>query len=648
MAAKKQTPIKKSEPVAPKKETRNQLKGLLPVGDLFTGGYYKKFGVAMVILMAIGFFLYLPTLPYEYVLDDKIVITDNQYVKKGLGGIWDILTTESFQGYFGEQKDLLVGARYRPLSIVTFAIEYEFFGLSSKIGHLGNIILYILSVLLLMRILSALFPNSRPWYFSIPFVASLLFLLHPVHTEVVANIKGRDEIMTLLGALGALYFYLRYLKEEKPLWLAAMAISYFLGLLSKENALTFLAIIPATGYFFTQAQKSPQIKATALLLAVSVLYLFIRTSVIGYLISGGTEVKALMNNPFLEMTGAEKYATIMYTLGLYLKLLVFPHPLTHDYYPYHIPIMSWADWKVLLSFALYLGLAWAFFKGLKSRHIGSYAILFYLASLSIVSNFFLPVGTFMNERFIYISSIAFCLMLAWFLFSFIPSKNKGTLNGLPVWSVLVLLPFLLGFAWKTRDRIPVWKNGFELNKAAIEVSKNSARANMFMGTAYFNKYQEEQDPEKKKEYLQLAAPYIERSLEIHPAYGDGLQMKAGVAAEVFKMDNDLDKLLDAFYIVLTRRPSHPYANEYLDYMARKQFDPSKQEAFYFRLAYEYHLKEAGRADIAINFLKKGLQVAPGSARLNKAMAKALDLQGNSMESRIYHQRAESILPGIQL
>ncbi len=647
MSSKKRPPLKKETTVR-KKESVPLRSGMLATENLFSDRFYPRFWLPMILLAAIAFFLYQPTIDYEFVLDDKIVLSENQYVKKGFAGIWDILSTESFQGYFGEQKDLLVGARYRPLSIVTFAIEYEIFGLNPKIGHLGNIILYIISILLLLRILSVLFPAGNSWYQSIPFIATLLFLIHPVHTEVVANIKGRDEIMTLLGALGAMYFYLRYLKDGKMLWLPLMSLSYFLGLLSKENALTFLAIIPATGYFFTRTEKKPQIVATAVLLGISILYLLVRSSVIGYLIDGGTDVKALMNNPFLEMNSAEKFATILYTLGLYLKLLIFPHPLTHDYYPYHIPIMSWLKWEVLLTLLIYAGLVWAFFKGLKSRQVSSYAILFYAASLSIVSNVFLPVGTFMNERFIYISSIASCLMMAWVLFEYIPNKSWGKFKGVPLWSWILVLPFIVGFTWKTWDRIPVWQNGFTLNAAAIEVSKNSARANMFMGTAYFNKYQEEQDPEKKKEFLFLAAPYIDRSLEIHPTYGDGLQMKAGVAAEMYKIDKDLDKLLDVFYMVLSIRPSHPYSNEYLNYMQNGRFDPVKQEAFYFRLAYEYHLKQNGRPDIAINFLNKGLAIAPGSARLNKAMAKALDQQGNTMDARIYHQRADAILPGFEL
>ena len=89
--------------------------------------FWKTNLIPALIIFILPFALYISTLGFEYVLDDKIVIVDNQYTKKGFAGIKEIFTTESFQGYFGEQKNLLEGGRYRPLSIATFAVEYEFF-----------------------------------------------------------------------------------------------------------------------------------------------------------------------------------------------------------------------------------------------------------------------------------------------------------------------------------------------------------------------------------------------------------------------------------------------------------------------------------------------------------------------------------------
>ena len=246
---------------------------------------WKKELLPALLLFALGIALYAYSVNFEYVLDDQIVLTNNNYTKKGVAGIQEILTTESMSGRFGGQQDLIVGARYRPLSIVTFALEYEFFGLNPFVSHLINVLLYGLLGFLLYRVLCELFPNRAKWYWSIPFIASLLFVVHPIHTEVVANVKGRDEIMTLLGALGALYYSIRYNDRGGFIYLLLSGIVFFLALLSKENALTFLAVVPLSLYFFKETSLKKVIATLIPLVLASVAYLVIRYQVIGYFLS---------------------------------------------------------------------------------------------------------------------------------------------------------------------------------------------------------------------------------------------------------------------------------------------------------------------------------------------------------------------------
>src|SRR5690606_5302640 len=137
-----------------------------------------------LLIPALAFSVYWLCLPYGYVLDDQIVITKNNFTQEGIDGIWDILSTESFTGYFGAQKDLVAGARYRPLSIVTFAIEQSIFGDSPFVRHLVNILLYCALGLLLFRLFSLLVrpAEGTPWWFAVPFLAAALYMLHPVHS----------------------------------------------------------------------------------------------------------------------------------------------------------------------------------------------------------------------------------------------------------------------------------------------------------------------------------------------------------------------------------------------------------------------------------------------------------------------------------
>ena len=226
--------------------------------------FWKTYWLPSLLLFVLAFAIYSPTIGYEYVLDDKMVLTENSYVLKGLSGIGEVLTTESFTGHFGEQKNYLIGGRYRPLPLVSFAVEYSIFGVNSQASHFITILFYAFLSVLIYRVLCQLFPSAtdQRWYFSLPFFASLLFVLHPIHTEVVANVKGRDEIMAGLGMMATLYGSLRYIQTQKIVWLLLSAIFFFLALLSKENALTFLAVVPLSIYFFTKAPLKENIKTT--------------------------------------------------------------------------------------------------------------------------------------------------------------------------------------------------------------------------------------------------------------------------------------------------------------------------------------------------------------------------------------------------
>ncbi|MEL6639270.1 MAG: hypothetical protein AAFR05_21140, partial [Bacteroidota bacterium] len=240
---KKSKANKSSKSPSPSRSKPRSAPPAADAGLVFEPHFWSRYWLPAAFLFVLAVGLYLSTVQYEFVLDDKIVYSENNFVKKGFAGIPEIFTTESFTGYFGEQRDLIEGGRYRPLSIATFAAEYALtkravtntqgqtvYEGNPAVGHWGNILLYGLTGLLLFRILSLLFPlpAGRPWYWGIAFVGTLLFIVHPIHTEVVANIKGRDEILAMLGALGALYFALAYFQKNHFGYLALSVLSFFL------------------------------------------------------------------------------------------------------------------------------------------------------------------------------------------------------------------------------------------------------------------------------------------------------------------------------------------------------------------------------------------------------------------------------------
>jgi len=567
----------------------------------------------VLVFIAASFLLYFQSINYDFILDDKIVYAENNYTTSGFSGIYDILTKDTYAGFFGEQDDLIQGGRYRPLSMVSFALENQFFGLNPKVAHIVNILLYGICAWLIVLVLSQLLTHKEKGFswWGIPLVAALIYLFHPVHTEAVANIKGRDEIMAMLFGLLCLRHALNYADGKGFTQLVLMAVFFFLGLLSKENVITFLAVIPLAILMFRKVPMKRTLTPLGVLGAATGLYLLLRWQVVGYIIDD-REVTSIMNNPFVGMTGAEKYGSIFYTLFEYLRLSIFPHPLTHDYFPYHIPKVGFEHWKVFLSLLLHAGLIIYSLLAFKKNKVVSFGIWFYIITLSIVSNLVVGVGTFMNERFIFISSLGACLIMAWLL---VKAGNKWNPR---VFQVLTLVILVL-YGAKTMQRVPAWKNEMTLNQAAVKVSKNSARANSFMATALFQEFQSADSRDDKLSLLTEAKGYSDKAVRVLPNYGNGNLMKAGIYAELYRLDSDLPALFKGFNEVVANRPQLSYIEEYCTYLIDR-VGSTEVIDFYHDAGYNTLFKKKGKVDWGIHYLLLAEKIDPTNTKVRAALA----------------------------
>ena len=616
-----------------------------PPADPNAAGFWIRHLVPATILLVVPFALYGTTWSFGFVLDDKVVLSENSFTKSGFAGIKDILTKDTFQGFFGAQTQLVQGGRYRPLSLVTFAIEHQLYGLHAGMHHLINVLLYALTGLLLFRVLSLLLPagHESSWCFRIPFLASLLFVVHPVHSEVVANIKGRDELLALLLSMSALYAAWRWIGSRKRRWLVAGGALFFLALLAKENALTFLAVVPLAAYCFARCDLKRIVVAAGPLCVAAVLYLAVRYGVMGYLFDSGQNVTGLLNNPFLEATLPQKLATICYVLFRYLQLLFFPHPLTHDYYPYHIPLLDWSDPRSFGSLLFYVLLVRLAAFQLRHRTVLAFSVFYFLATLSIVSNLFFSVGTFMNERFAFMPSVGFVLLLAWVLIEQLPHwlKNRALARSVGIGIVSV---FVLAFAGKTLARVPVWKDATSLNRAAIKVSPNSARANTFYAVVLYDDALAAANHTSKKQLLQDAKKHLDRSLRIYPTYLEALRVRARVMGQLYPINKDLDALLALFEQTLLVEPL-PYIDQYMSSLNRQWPDVEKVTAFYHRAGLEILYRHHQRADLGVRYLRYGLQLNPDHIQLLLDLCRIHYEQEEYATALQYARRGLTIQPG---
>lgn len=550
----------------------------------------KKFNLSssqlqVLFIGILSILLYANTLSFKYALDDGLLITDNALTKKGIKGIPEILTKDSFYGVFGENsKNLVEGGRYRPLSQVVFAIEYQLFGFNPFIGHLINIILYSLLSVLLIKTLKKLFNESEDvkWFRSVAFMAALIYTVHPLHTEVVANIKGSDELFSLIFSMLALYFSVKYVQENKTVQLFAVFCFFMLGLLSKESSVTFLAVIPLTIFVFTDAGIKKYLKLAIPLISALLLFLVIRFSIVGF--GGGSKTaNDLMNNPFAGADMLSRFATIMLTWGKYILLLIFPQPLTHDYYPKQIPIIGISDLRAILPIIIYMALGiFAIIKIFK-KNIIAYGILFFLITFSISSNIVFNIGTFMNERFMFVPSIGFAIIISYMLSisSRFISKEKDFKLAITVFIILICSLFSL----KTFTRNFAWKDSYTLFTTDVKTSTNSAKCNIAAGEVLIKSIDDKTSEGDKLIKLNAALSYLKMGVSIYPDFENGL-VYLGFCQHLLK---DYSSARVSLEKVLRINRKNKDAIGYINYDARESYKLGnfKQAVLNFKTLIKY-------------------------------------------------------------
>lgn len=449
--------------------------------------------------------LYSNTLWNRYAIDDTIVVTDNKFTKKGFGGIKDHFTHDMFEGFFGERGAKLVsGGRYRPLSMTSLAVEYEVIRkmrgdkrdvidekniimtdadpyLAPMLSHGINVLLFAITCVLLYYILQLIIPKKYSietpiGNLGVAFFATLLYAAHPLHTEAVANIKGRDEVMCMLFSLLALLASIKYVKTQNVVHLVWGVAIYFVAMLSKENAITFFAVIPLTYFFFTKAKLKDYLLTLGVYLVPIALFLFLRSL---YTHAGlKDESPEILNNPFVAPYNefSLHYGTTIYTFLRYYWLLIFPYSLTHDYYFNQVPYLGFDSGLVWLSILATVGMLVYAAVNLQKKSIAAYGILFYFVTFSVASNVLFTVGVLMNERFIYMSSLGFCILLAYLL---VAGKDRFKLSPNLVMGIFIVVLGL--YSVKTFARNYDWKDSFTLFRRDAVRSPNSAKIQTSLG-----------------------------------------------------------------------------------------------------------------------------------------------------------------------
>jgi protein O-mannosyl-transferase len=638
---------------------------------------YPKFYPAFLIFSILV--IYLPSLKYGFVYDDALFITKNTIVQKGISGIGEVFTHSATFGINKENE-----GSYRPISLALFATLQEFFPNNPFPFHLLNILCYGISILILYSLLKKILEGySELFIFSV----CLLYTVHPVHTEVVANIKSLDEILAFLFLLLSGWCFVRNTNQNSNLNTITGLVLFLLALLSKENAITFLILVPVFHYFFHKSSLKKTFTLFAILCVPVLTYLFIRYSVLDYL---GTETPPdiIDNVIFSAKNFNEKTATAIYILAQYLKLIFIPYPLSIDYSYNQIPIVDWSNWKVLLSAFVLLGsFAGGVLLFLRNK-LSGVAILSFFISISIVSHLLIDIRATMAERFLFIPSFTACILIPIGLIQLLNRKNTFQFTKPAFVSTFIIA---IVFASISIARVPVWKDNLSLFKSGVISAPKSARTQFLLGNVYLENAEKENDPQLKNDYIVNSLKYSQQCISIHPVYLQALEnighayfflgdltsaihyLKLAVAVDpkymtttfflsvCYEKADKLDSALlyNNFALKIDSLDNVALGRQaYLLYnCGEKEADPVKKIDFYNRALtavdkailhdsteaenFTYKgiiLVRQNKLVEAISVLKRALELKPDEPRTLKLLGSASGLSGNSQETILYLKR----------
>jgi protein O-mannosyl-transferase len=476
-----------------------------------------------IILALLAAALYVNTLGHGYALDDSSAIEENFLVQRGFDGVGDLMKTTYRYGYWNEE-----GTLYRPLSLVMFAIEYDLFGGSTSAHHFFNLLFYALTALLLFRVLKQIFNRTS---ILIPFFITAIFIAHPIHTEVVANIKSRDEIMAFLLALCSFFYFLKYLDSGKMRDIAVAMIAYFISFLSKESTVTFLVVYPLIYYYRNGYDLKKLLQFTGLFAIPAFVYILIRMSIIG-------EVNSIDNLLIIEnvLAGAESdseyYATAFLLLGKYLKMAFLPWPMSSDYSFPEIGLASWSNPYTWIALLLYLAIAVSTIFGLRKRNYLALGAALFIITLSIYSNLAISIGASFGERFLYVPVLGVAITIVFLLDMLFKTKKEETGDYLKPFKlfkkqglftvIIAVLVLLSSFA--TIDRNMDWKDSFTLYQTDVLTCPNSSRLHHFYGIELVQeKSRHATDPKVKAMYLDSAIAELHRAKDLYEPYSNSYE-----------------------------------------------------------------------------------------------------------------------------
>lgn len=432
--------------------------------------------LSLIIIAAASFIVYFNTLNNNFVYDDETIIVKNA----------DNLRLQNIPGYFTNQGEYryVFGPLYRPLIMTSFAVDHTLFGLKPGGYHFMNIIFHAVSTMFLFLILLMLFGKYENGILA-SLLSSLIFAVHPVHTEAVSFISSRTDVLATMFFFISFYCFLilrgfslpkfqnekgkdkKHSQQQKPVsekYFIYCLLFYFLGLLSKEMIITLPLIFLLFDLLISKGKIKEVYKNYIYLFGVTILYLIIRHFAIQ-----GIETKPV-SGWFYGKDMIVIIATMVKTIPVYFKLMFFPIGLVYNYNGVISYSDTLLDLNSFLSILFIIAVIALSFYLIKNKVYYSYSILVFFIGLLPVINI-IPTANIMAERYLYMLTFPLCIAVAYFISTNSNIKNIKTYT----WVLLIIIVF---FGILTIQRNQVWKTNETLWMSAEGDSSPASMINI--------------------------------------------------------------------------------------------------------------------------------------------------------------------------
>jgi tetratricopeptide (TPR) repeat protein len=563
-----------------------------------------------LLIVVFTFILYGNSINNEYAMDDNLVTKGVAKVEKGLAGIPAIFSTPMISGKqtYG----------YRPVVQTTFAIEKQLFKklpvsqtikekergdklTQANISHFINVLLYALVCMVLFSFLSTLFKN---YSLILPLLVTLLFLVHPLHTEPVDNLKSRDELLMLLFSLWSLKFYLKYATTNHIKYVFVGVLFFLLAALSKKNALGLFGLLPVVLYFNKTDLKRIIISCLSLFIVIAV-FVMMKKGLVAE--SASRDIKFFENPLKFSNDFMDRITVGLYSSWFYLKMLIYPKDLSFYYGFNQIPMANWSYWQVWVSLFFYLPIGIYGFLELIKRNIFGLGIAIWLGLMIGINNVLFPIVGIVADRFAFSLSIGFCIVLGYFLLKVfkIDFSKEATNIKLPKGFLAAITIIVLAYSVRTIARNPNWNDEMTLYNHDIQHLTESAKANALLSNVLYPIVGKElqsnpRNPQNKKDVEQLIYHYQE-AIRIDSTYLTSINNLGSVYMN-FKKDYDQTIYYCSKAVAMD--------DDYLE--------------AHFNLGYAYNVK--GEVDQAIPHFIRVMQINPNYMQVyqvyNKMVFKA--------------------------